>query len=235
MTSLRISELNAESPMQVSKWLKIQALLDFPEITALFETLGDFSIYMTSVLTPIGQGILSKEQFLATYKNYIEMLKNRQLPPEDDYKTIFSGVASVTPDLLYAIPMENGKQLIRTYKPGIQLQAHSMDYTLYDGKFRPMVFGKDSILWGLQFSYPQLYLDPKTKQVFQVGVSPLFPNTSLFHQLQKWIRENTVPTPFYVENRKINVPMRLGKQCFPWINKHPQLLIKNIRVGNFYS
>lgn len=232
MTSLRFADVNSEPPMQASKWLKIQALIDESEIQALFTELGEFSIYLTGSITPRGEGVVSKDYFLSVYKNYIEALKHRRLPEESEYKAIFSSVISISPDLLFAIPHGDDKQLIRVSRPVVQLQAHSMDYTLYDGKFRPMVFGKDSILWGLQFSYPTLYLEPKSKEVFQVTDNCMFPNTPLFHKLQHWIRHHTVPTPFYVENRKINVPMRLGKLCFEWINRHPQLEMKKIRVVN---
>jgi hypothetical protein len=216
--------------MQVSKWLEVQALIDAEEMEALFEALGDFSIYLAGALTPLGEGIVTKPQFLSVYKKYVDGLKIGQLPHEEEYRSLFSSVFSVNSECLYAIPFDNGKQLIRLLKPAVQLQAHSMDYTVSDGKFRPMVFGVDSILWGIQFSYPQLYLDPTTKEVLQVRENVFFPNSALFHALQKWMRHNTIPTPFLVEDKKINVPMRLGKQCLRWIQNHPQLAIKNLRV-----
>lgn len=227
---LRQSSLLAESPMQASKWLQIQALIDAEEMRALFDHLGDFAIYLAGSLTTRDAGSLSKSQFLTVYEKYAAALKNGQIPDAGEFRAVFSAVFSLSPQLLYAIPVENGKQLIRVSRPVVQLQAHSMDYTIYDEKFRPMVFGLDSILWGLQFSYPQLYLDPATKEVLQVNESDFFPNTRLFRDLQKWIRHQTIPTPFLVGSKQINVPMRLGKQCKEWINRHPQLLSKNIKV-----
>ncbi len=62
-----------------------------------------------------------------------------------------------------------------------------------------MVLSRKSVTWGLQFSYPQLYQDPRTRQIFKVTDTPEFPNTALFSKLQKWIRSETLPTPFQVE------------------------------------
>lgn len=227
---LRLSQLNAEPPMQVSKWLQVQALLDAEEMRALFEELGDFGIYLAGMLTSAGEGIVSKQQFLQVYGAYSDALKNGQLPDEALYRSLFSSVFSVSSELLYVVPMAGRKQLIRLSRPVIQLQGHSMGYSVHDGKFRPMVFGLDSILWGVQFSYPQLFQEERTKEVMQVNESDFFPNTRLFHSLQKWVRHNTLPTPFLVGESKINVPMRLGKKCMPWINNHPQLVLKNLKV-----
>ena len=105
-----------------------------------------------------------------------------------------------------------------------------MDYSEHDGKFRPMVFGLDSVTWGLQFSYPQLFMDGRTKEAFAVVESEEFPNTALFHQLQRWMRQNTLPTPFLVDGKRVNSPIRLGKACLPWINRHPQLAPKHLQV-----
>lgn len=228
--SLRRSEINAEPPMQVSKWLQVQVLLDAEEMGDLLDELGDFGIYLAGTLTRVGEGMISKADFLQAYSVYSEALKKGQIPEESFYRPLFSSVFSASPELLYVVPIAEEKQLIRLVRPVIQLQSHSIGYSVHDGKFRPMVFGLDTILWGLQFSYPQLYLEVRTKEVMQVTESDFFPNTRLFHALQKWIRRHTIPTPFLVGESKINVPMRLGKKCLPWINNHPQLVLKNLKV-----
>jgi len=229
-TSLRIASIESEPPMEVSKWLKLQALVDFQEMISLFDALGSFEIYLTGTVTKSGEGGVSREEFLEVYQNYIASLMKGEVPEDSIYRPYFNAIFTVSSDLLYAIPVSQGRQLIRTSKPVVQLQSHSMDYSLLDEKFRPMVFGVDSISWGIQFSYPQLFLDPKTKEILQISENEMFPNTKLFRQLQKWLRKETIPTSFQVENEKINVPMRLGKKCLGWINKHPQLLKKHLVV-----
>ncbi len=228
--TLRISLPNLEQPMEASKWLKVQLLAETAELKALFDAIGPFEIFLAGAIVPSGQGLVPQDEFLKIYANYIDALKKGQLPDESAYKSYFSGVLTRTRDPLYALPVGEGKQLIRIARPVIQMQAHAMDYSVHDDKFRPMVFGLDSITWGLQFSYPQLYMDGRTKEAFAVVESDEFPNTHLFHQLQRWMRQNTIPTPFLVGDKRVNSPIRLGKQCLPWINRHPQLAPKQLKV-----
>jgi hypothetical protein len=48
--------------------------------------------------------------------------------------------------------------------------------------------------------------------------------------MQQWVRSHTIATPFEVEGKKVNVPIRLGKECLSRINSHPQLQAKGLRV-----
>lgn len=217
-------------PMQATKWLKVQLLAEASEIEALFTSLGDFDIFISGSVTAKGEGKISHEQFIKTYTHYIQELQKGKIPAERDYRLFFSTIFTKDPEALFVVPLGSCKQLLRVSKPVVQLQPHSLDYSMHDKKFRPMVFGLESVLWGIQFSYPQLFQDPVTKEPLNVDESDLFPNTELFKSLQRWIRHNTIPTPFLVEGKKINVPMRLGKRCLSWINFHPQLSLKNIKV-----
>lgn len=229
MGKLRISTVE-EAPLQTSKWLKTQVILDENEMRDLCDSLGGFHFFLCGSICNLGEGELSKESFLKHYRDYIATLRHGNLPDQASYRPWFSPVMTTTTEVLYTIPMSETKQLIRVAKPVVQLQAHHMGYSETDGKFRPMVFGSDSIPWGIQFSYPQLFQDDSTKEVMQVRHSPEFPNSPLFQSLQKWMRTYTIPTPFVVNGETMNVPMRIGKACLPWINKHPQLQAKGIAV-----
>src|SRR5262249_6774145 len=96
------------------------------------------------------------------------------------------------------------------------------------GKFHSKVFGESCINWGIQFSYPQLFSDPNTKEVLRVTEGTLFPNTALFKTLQRWIRSHTIPTPMQTPTGPLNLSVRIGKECLAWINAHPQLRSKNL-------
>lgn len=216
--------------MQASKWLECQVLLDSDEMEALFLALGQFDIYASGGVVQEGAGWIDKSYFLHQYKDYVDSLKQGILPTQESYRQLFSSVLTRSSDLLCAVPVGNGRQLIRVQRPVIQLQPHQMGFSSLDGKFRPMVFGNDCISWGIQFSYPQLFQDPLSNQVESVGISDQFPNTELFKTLQRWIRHHTVPTPFLVAGQKVNIPVRLGKKCLSWINSHPQLIQKCLQV-----
>jgi hypothetical protein len=73
-------------------------------------------------------------------------------------------------------------------------------------------------------------MDPITKNVEKVLGDSRFPNNQLYNSIRQWMRDHTVPTPFVVEGQRINVPMRIGCKCFPWINAHPQLMALGIQV-----
>lgn len=229
MNTIRMGSTK-EKPLQASKWLSLQALLDTDELKDLLESLGEFYLARCGAVCNANEGLIAPDQLLAFYEKYVRALKNRELPNATQARHFLSLALTKALDDLYAIPLENEKQILRICKPVIQLQANYIDYSFEDKKFRPMIFGMESIPWGIQFSYPQLFQNSETKAVEQVKNNSSFPNSALYHTLQKWIRQHTIPTPFEVEGHVYNVPIRLGKKCLSWINQHPQLSIKGIKV-----
>ncbi|HEV8052117.1 MAG TPA: hypothetical protein VGP47_06465 [Parachlamydiaceae bacterium] len=233
-TSLLRVGSGTELPLQASKWLDLQLLIDIDEMRDLFTALGDFEIFQVGMVCGINEGIISKQKFLEVYEAYIECLKKGEIPEEKIYRPYFSSIFTTSHDHLFHILIGNDRHIIRVEKPVLQMQANRISYSQADGKIRPMVFSKDSILWGLQFSYPQLFQDSVTKEVFTVSDTLQFPNTPLYRKLQLFLRQNTIPTPFEVsegqDNVRINVPMRLGRKCLSWINSHPQLADAGMRV-----
>lgn len=221
------------APLQASKWLQLQALLGEEEMEALFQELGNVRIFLAGQLVQSDLGEITTQEFLSAYSDYIGHLKNGEVPDPSLYRPYFSSVLALSQDDLFAIPAGDGKRILRPEKPIVQLQLHTLGYSSLEEKFRPMIMGKESIHWGIQFSYPQLTMDPETKEVEKAMDPVRFPNTEIFRKLQKWIRGNTVPTPFQVGERTIRVPMRLGKHCFAWINQHPQLKALGIKVAAF--
>ncbi|HEV8051440.1 MAG TPA: hypothetical protein VGP47_03020 [Parachlamydiaceae bacterium] len=233
MISLRQST-SVEKPLQASKWLQSQALLSRNELSALFEyletSLGTFFLYYCGVVCSKEKRDTSKNEFLDIYDAYIHSLMNGQAPDLSLYRSLFSPSMTVSTDALFTIPVGDDRQIVRISRPVIQMQAHNIDYSQVDKKFHSMVFGTDSIAWGIQFSYPQLFQDNETREVELVKKGQAFPNTALFQLIQKWMRQHTIPTPFIADGKTVNVPMRLGKECLPWINQHSQLVKKHISV-----
>lgn len=215
--------------MEASKWLDIQALLSTEEMEKLFAHLQPFQIFLTGTVTPLGQGEISSHAFLQGYRSYVDAIRSGQIPDMAHYRALFSTVFTLSPDHLNVLQVGNDRQLMRVMKPVVQLQPHSMGYSEYDGKFHSKVYGESCINWGIQFSYPQLFSEPQTKEILKVVESPDFPNTALFKALQRWMREHTVPTPMQTPTGPLNLPVRLGKECLPWINNHPQLKSKNLQ------
>lgn len=228
--SLRISTPQQEGMMRTSKWLVHQVLLDTEEMRNLFAHLGDFSIFVVSEVVSKESYQISQEDFLRSYQRYVDDLKQGKLPDEATFRKVFSSVFTVSSDLLYAMQVGENRFLLKTIKPVIQLQPHSFAKSSVDGKFYPMTQGKDSITWGIQFSYPQIYQKPKEHSYEKVVISEHFPNSALFQKLVLWLRKNTLPTAFVEGNKKIAIPIRIGKKVFPWIASHPQLASQGITI-----
>ena len=214
---------------QASKWQKCPLLLEVSEMRELLTILGNFWIVQISGLISIGEEIVSRDAFLEVYSQYIAALKQGESSHDVRLRPYFSSVLTTVLDSLYGVRINEKQCLVKIQQPVVQLQAHRFDYSFADGKFRSMVFGYDSIEWGVQFTYPHLYQDANL-EVFTVREGTQFPNTALFKRLQQWVRTQTIATPFEVLGKRINVPIRLGKQCLSWINSHPQLQAKGLRV-----
>lgn len=224
----RISTPQLEGELQVSKALKFQVLLDAEEMRTLLESLPACNFFMVSEVVNKETAALSVPAFLERYREYVETLKRGEIPNAKAFRGIFSSVLTTSLDILYAQQVGDDRFLIKSLQPIIQLQKHHFFLSDVDGKYHPMIQGDDSISWGLQFSYPQIAQDPKTSNFSKVDDS--FVNTQLFSALSKALRKLSVPTPFIYRDVKTNVPIRLGKQCFTWIEKHPQLIKKGVQV-----
>lgn len=228
---LRISSPKEEGVLQVSKWIKCQVLLDLEEMSELLFELSPLHFCVVSEPVKKGDGVISSELFLEHYKTYVEALKQGRLADESLFRKFFSSALTSSTDVMYATSVGRDKYLIKPVKPVIQLQAHHFFFSQLDGKFHPMVLSTESVTWGVQFSYPQLYQDPKSHRIAKVANSADFPNTSVFARLLKWLRHHTLPTPFIVNEARVNAPIRIGRACLEWIYRHPQLNEKGIRVS----
>lgn len=216
--------------MQASKWLKSAALLSPEEMAHLVECLSPAKFYLTGRVVKPGEGEISPAQFLEVYCDYINQLRTGIKPKAQELQPWFSCTVTCDGASIQELNPAPEKQLYRVVRPVIQLQHHIMDYSPADGKFHSMVFGNQTIDWGIQFSYPQLFQDPKTMQIVSVDASDPFPNTGIFKNLMRWMRQHTIPTPFIVQGVMINAPIRIGKECLNWIQFHPDLNRKGITV-----
>lgn len=220
--TLRISHPSNEGVYQASKWLKCQALLDGEEMAHLLNALGFFSIYPVTGIVD-GRPI-PHPFFIEEYTRWIQGLKEGIVPTPQQLRRLMACVFTDDLDALWLQEVGQGRFLTKIAKPVVQVQTHYFSYSALDNVFRPMSMGLDSIFWGLQFSFPQIYQDPKTMELCEVEEG------ALFRKLQLWMREKTRATPFVVEGKRMNSPIRLGKQCFSWVNRHPQLMQQKIGV-----
>lgn len=220
-----------DRPLEAAKWLQFPMMLSVEELEDLSAKLGPFHIVKTLAKADIGKAIIPLEDFLALYKEYADTLMKGELPDPKRYKGPFSSVITQDLDALYSMPMDDPNfEVIKVKKPIIQMQYHTMTWSKEEGKFRSQLFGKDQFPWGLLFSYPQIILDPDTKEIVKADAEG-FVNSRLFKTIQSWQREMTIPTPFLVAGKRINAPQRIGKKCLQWIGNHPSLKALDISIG----
>ena len=223
--SLRISTLQKEGVYQGSKFLKHYILCEREDLKLLFDELKPFSMYP---LTNLSDGSeIDQEAFLKSYESWIEKLKTGKTPEDQELKKMLACVITRDTNALWKQKIPGKRYLIKMRAPCVQVQAHTFTYSDLDGAFRPMTMGKNQIFWGLCFSFPQIYQKPKTMQLSEVEEGL---NSELFQTIKLWVRNTSRATPFIVNGKKTNAPIRLGKSCFSWINSHPELKRQNIAV-----
>lgn len=223
-------EPNQKAPLRASKWQQLFVLLDADEMTQLLTALAPLHLYMAGMVLPRGAGELSQAQFMDIYRQYVDALAGGKTVNDGVIRSAFSTLWTRSADQLSVAALGEHEQLIRPGNPVIQLRPHRFSYSTHDQKFRSMVLGANSISWGIQFAYPQILQNPVTQEIMTITDNSQFPNTALFKALQRWVRHNTLPTPFVVDGHRTNVPIRLGKACFAWINRHPQLAAHSLNV-----
>ncbi len=225
---IRVSTPKQEGLLQVSKWLKFQVLLDPEEMRELLDR--DLYLVNASEIISSSEALVAKEHFLEEYATYANALAQGRVPNETEFRSLFSTTLTADLAALYAIEVKQDRYLLKQIQPVIQMQAHSFFYSRIDGKFHPLVLSAESVTWGIQLAYPQLYQDPKTQKIVKVFEGDAFANTQLFQQMQRWMRDATLPTPFEVNGVRTNSTIRIGKKAMKWIENHPQLKEKEVNV-----
>ena len=219
-SNLRHVKKQEDKPLEASKWLDLPVLLSGNEMTHLIHSLENVHLYSISrTLTELN----TPEDFLEGYAKYVHTLEKGLQP-----KALDAYLLSNSADALYASQITEEKFLVRAHLPAVFIRPHSFIFSALDKKFRSKVYGEHAITWGYTFSYPQYCIDPNTHDAEKVDER--YTNTALFKQVQKWIRDKTVPTPFLHEESKVNAPIRIGKECLKWINRHPQLQSQKLHV-----
>ena len=209
--------------MEASRWLRLQGLIDAEEMASLFEALSPFRIYSTASAVKKGQGEIAQEHFLSIWFSYIQSLKRGEIPEPSRYLLPFSSLFTRSEEALYSIELDAERELLRLAAPAIQLQPLYISYSKEAGKFQAMAYGKEAISWGVQFSFPQLFLDKESGRVIQTLRERELLNGALFKELRKWFRMHTRPALFEIGGSRLASPFRIGKKSVEWIEKHPQL------------
>lgn len=227
---LRSSTGQKEGPFHASKWLKHQFLLSEEGMQSLIKAMG--SIYICQASGPVDEAdvFISTESFLARYRQYVDSIHRGIDIDIGSYKRFFCNYLSLDLDSLYKIEIGNSRVIVKPSRPVLQMQMHTFFPSDLDGKFHSMVMTSESVHFGIQISYPQIFQDAKTQEFFRTNDPTLFPNTTLYKHMIQWLRSFTVPTPFLFHGKKLTATFRTGKDCFTWVNSHSGFAKRELSV-----
>jgi hypothetical protein len=212
--------------MQATKWLKLPLFLSREEIRSLLTALGKIHIVPLSGVFREGMEELSPQSYEDLYSSYLESLCRGE-PASPDKKLISAWTLNL--DSIEVIQVASGA-LVKPKLPVVQVQPFWLNYSTTDGKFHEMAFSRESLAWGLQFSFPQLFQEPAHLEILKVQ-EPEFPNAGLFKNIQRFSRASTVPTPFMLpDGSKLNHPCRIGKSLLSKASEMPQLVNKGLKL-----
>lgn len=219
---IEISTLEKEGIYSASKWIFFPGLLDPVELEDLFNFLGQLFFFNVMAKVLPQDATFSKEQVVVHYKRYVEQLKQGICEPSKEMRAALSSVAVPSMQAVYALAFSDGKLLVRQKEPAIQLQLHAFRYSDLDRQVHPMVWGGDSIPFGVQLSFPKLFRDPKTQEVIDYKEES-YPNRALFQGLTSWMRANSFPATFKIGGNRVVSTVRVGKKALAWVNRLPIL------------
>lgn len=217
-----------KAKLNASKWLKLQLLLDPSEMQTLQEQISDAQLYNCSDVLGSEDGQIDWKRFQEIYQAYVEALKQGETPDHSKVRACFSALLSGDHEAVTYFDVSGGRRLLRPIAPVVQFQHHRVHYSTVDDTFHPMVHGPDTIDWGIQMAFPQLFLQDDGAVVETLKSGSV--NAQLFRSIQRWVRKATVPCPFFIGDKKVTATIRIGHACFDWINNHPQLKIKGLLV-----
>ena len=202
------------------------------EFQSFLKQLGTcFFVPATGVMTKNSWNI-SVEDLIVRYREYLSSLRQKEQLPSQEMRHFFSLFLSSSLDDFYAISLPQERFVIKTRKPVVHLQLYHCFVSRVNGEILPMVLHPDSFSFGLQFSYPQIYEDPKTHEFFKAMLEKKLHNTELFKKIVFWIRQNTKPASLCIGGKKVYAPFRLGKTAEDPMSYHLALQ-KTSKETNF--
>lgn len=216
-----ISTLTKEGSLQASKWQHVRMLLDPVELRELIGLISPCFFVNVAKIGKSHEFLIEAETLLTYYLQYIKSLQESSEKPVD--KTRFSLALSKTLDPFYAMAIKEDQFLIKMKTPAIRMQLFQWHYLEETKQFITTAQLSQGLSWGLEFSFPQFYQDPKTYQPIEILKDLSNPNTQIFKQIQKWARSNTEPASFSLHHEKLIAPFKIGKKCLPWIQSYCSL------------
>lgn len=201
-----------------ARFVKVAALLTLDHFCALLESLGPLVIARTGAALDSSLIFLDKEDLVCHYKNYIEALE-KGLDPDPKLRPFFSTTLAPSRASFTLDPIDSTRSIARANEPCIQLRYHVLAYSPIDHSFHSMALGKDTIPWGIEFSFAGLIQRGSTVE----EVDRTAPAAVQFRTLNRWLRHATEPVSFRGEGWERRLSVRISPGLITGIRAHPAL------------
>lgn len=205
-----------------SKWNHLDVLLDPHELKALFDIIKPCWMLYASSTKQTEDYTLPFDLFYETYQNYIENLKQKTVPNIASFRTHFHFFLTQSLEGIYRVPLGESHQRILLHAPVIQVKPISLMISKIDSSIHTSPISPQGIFWGLRFSFPGIFQKPNSLDITTLNPNNHI-NANLFKIIRGFLRKESSFAIFEIDQTKHNALARLGKQCYPWIQNHPQL------------
>lgn len=209
---LDVSTVEKEGELHCSKWLKHAVLLNMEEMKQLWQILDPYFLLSPIQIVLKENWRVSKDRFLSLYEKYLLWLKEEKDFPPSSLRKEFTLLLTDSLDAVYAVALPKDRILVKARAPVVQIQIYHCFISTFDQKIYPMAMNADSFTWGLQFSYPQIYEDPKNGTFKKVLLEKDFGNTVVYREIVSWLRKHTKPAVFSIGENSVVAPFRIAKE-----------------------
>lgn len=216
--TIQTSTIEKEGILKASKYQRVQMLLLKEELCELLTLLGPHVIIEHSKLLKESELLVSKESFLQRYEQYLEGMISGKMPRE--LLASLSLCISKSFENFYKIEVPGDRYLVKLKTPAITLQPFSFHFDQETKTIFTGVHSGERIYFGLEFSFPQFYETPKTRETVEILKNKENPETIIFKTIQSFARRQTNVTKIKVNKEIKNYSFRIGKSAHFILQKH---------------
>ena len=224
MIPFRVSTPSLEGSYEAAKWLKWPVLADEKEFGELFRRLAPCDLVpLTGVVEP-DRLLMPSDCFLAEAKRWIERLQQHQAPTMEDLRTVLACALTNDRDAIWLHEVKPERYLVKSKNRSCRSKPIFFPIRSKTKPFIRWCSAKRVSSGASSFPIPKFFSIP----IGNTEKSTRRFRTQFFSEIRQWTRDVTRPASFLVDGKKVNVPMRIGKNCLSWIASHPQLKQHNL-------
>lgn len=211
------------------RFWSLDALLGADELFQALSRFPTLTIFDCGWVPVEDTGIISLEEFVATYEKYVGTLTGAALDSEAHGGMYVS--MTLNDSIIRSEPCSDPAfKLFEESKPVVHTQLLDMAYFQQSNMMRVHCTDtRNPIRFGLTFSHPNVWADhqadpskPKTRT--------RFPNIDLIEGLTAWVKRHSEPCKLTLPGREQVLPVRLGREAARWVNEHTALARLGISV-----